>query len=50
LASQKPGVDSQKREMAKRGLEQVQEKCERFSLPELRKNKEVERFAVSKKR
>ena len=31
-------------------LEQFQEKCKRFSVRELRKNKEIERFAVSVKR
>jgi hypothetical protein len=31
-------------------LEQFQERCERFFRPELRKNKEIERFAVSMKR
>jgi hypothetical protein len=38
------------RRLRRAGLEQFQEKCETVFRPELRQNKEIERFAVSVKR
>jgi hypothetical protein len=36
--------------LSERSLDQFQEKCETVFRPELRENKEIERFAVSVKR
>jgi hypothetical protein len=43
-------VDGQCSRHLKPSLEQFREKCLRFSVRKLRKNKKIERFAVSVKR
>ena len=45
--SDQPAVESA---IVARGLEQFQEKCDTVFRPELRQNKEIERFSVSAKR